>query len=52
MADFLLTIQFTSKISKNWSNYFIKYTFELKVKFNQKYYYKKAKCKDIKVINK
>ncbi|KFY32025.1 hypothetical protein V493_00584 [Pseudogymnoascus sp. VKM F-4281 (FW-2241)] len=50
MADLLLSEQSKSPVGKNWTTNFIKRRTEIKAKFSQKYNYKRAKCKDPKII--
>jgi hypothetical protein len=50
MADLLLSKQGESPVGKNWTTNFIKRCTEIKAKFSQKYDYKRAKCKDPKII--
>jgi hypothetical protein len=50
MANSLLAARAASQVGKNWAENFIKRTPELKVKFNRKYDYSRAKCEDPKVI--
>lgn len=50
MANSLRAERNLGPIGTNWPSTFVKRQPELKVKFNQKYDYKRAKCKDPKVI--
>ena len=50
MADLLLTEHDTPPVGKNWTTNFIKRCTEIKTKFNQKYDYKRALCKDPVII--
>ena len=50
MADLLLTTRNQDPVGINQASSFIKHTPKLKVKFNQKYNYKRAKYKDLEVI--
>src|SRR5438034_638318 len=51
MANKLLVKRGQDKVSINWPNNFVKRMPELKVKFNQKYDYSRAKCEDSEVIS-
>jgi len=50
MADSLLAARHQDPVGINWASTFVQRTPELKVKFNQKYNYKRALCEDPKVI--
>ncbi|KFZ22954.1 hypothetical protein V502_02567 [Pseudogymnoascus sp. VKM F-4520 (FW-2644)] len=50
MADLLLSERGESPTRKNWTTNFIRRRTEIKAKFSQKYNYKRAKCKDPKII--
>ena len=50
MADLLLSERGESLVGKNWTTNFIKRRTEIKAKFSRKYDYKRAKCKDPKII--
>ncbi|KFY92839.1 hypothetical protein V498_04716 [Pseudogymnoascus sp. VKM F-4517 (FW-2822)] len=50
MADLLLAERGKSPTRKNWATNFITCRTELKAKFSRKYDYKRAKCKDPKII--
>ena len=50
MADSLLAARHQDPVGINWASTFVQRTPELKVKFNQKYKYKRALCEDPKVI--
>jgi hypothetical protein len=50
MADSLLAEYYQDPVGHNWAANFVKRWPEFKVKFNQKYDYKKALCKDPKAI--
>ena len=50
MADLLLSERGESPVGKNWTTNFIKRRTEIKAKFSRKYDYKRAKCKDPKII--
>ena len=50
MADLLLAARNRDPVGINWANTFVKRTPKLKVKFNRKYNYKRAKCEDLEVI--
>jgi len=51
MADSLLAARGENPVGVNWASNFVKRKPELKVKFNWKYDYKRAKCEDPEVIN-
>jgi len=50
MADLLLAARNRDPVGVNWANTFVKRTPELKVKFNRKYDYSRAKCEDPEII--
>jgi hypothetical protein len=50
MANSLLTSCYQKPVGKNWAANFVKRRPELKVKFNRKYDYRRALCKDSEVI--
>ena len=50
MADSLLAVRHQDPVGVNWPCTFVKRTPELKVKFNRKYDYKRAKCEDPEII--
>jgi hypothetical protein len=50
MADSLLAERHRDPVRQNWAATFVKRRPELKVKFNQKYDYKRALCEDPEII--
>ena len=50
MTDSLLAARYQDPVGVNWASTFVKRTPELKVKFNRKYDYSRAKCEDPEVI--
>jgi len=50
MADSLLAERHRDPVGVNWASTFVKRQPELKVKFNRKYDYRRAKCEDPEVI--
>ena len=50
MADSLLAERHRDPVGQKWAATFVKRRPKLKVKFNQKYNYKRALCEDSKVI--
>ena len=50
MANHLLDARHQDPVGTNWANTFVKRTPELKVKFNRKYDYKRAKCEASEII--
>lgn len=46
MADSLLAARHRDSVDVNWASTFVKRRLELKVKFDRKYDYRRAKCKD------
>ena len=50
MANSLLAERNQPPVSKNWAGTFVKRCPELTVKFNRKYDYKRALCKDPELI--
>ena len=50
IANSLLAERNQLPVGKNWAGTFVKRRLELTVKFNRKYDYKRALCKDPKVI--
>jgi len=50
MANHLLDARHQDPVGTNWANIFVKRTPKLKVKFNRKYDYKRAKCEDSEII--
>jgi hypothetical protein len=50
IADSLLAERHCDPVRQNWAATFVKRRPKLKVKFNRKYNYKRALCKDPKII--
>jgi hypothetical protein len=50
MADFLLAERHHNPVGQNWAETFVRHWPELKVKFNQKYNYKRILCEDPHVV--
>jgi hypothetical protein len=50
IADSLLAERHRDPVRQNWAATFVKRRLKLKVKFNQKYNYKRALCKDPEII--
>ena len=50
MANLLLAARSAGQVGKNWPKNFVKRIPELKVRFNRKYDYTRAKCEDPEVI--
>ena len=50
MADSLLSVRHQDPVGVNWPSTFVKRTSERKVKFNQKYDYKRVECVDPEII--
>lgn len=50
MANQLFANWGGGKVGKNWASNFVKHCLELKIRFNCKYNYKQAQCKDPELI--
>ncbi|KAL2887330.1 hypothetical protein HOO65_050451 [Ceratocystis lukuohia] len=51
MANRLLTDREASRVGKRWASNFVKRQPDLKARFNRRYNYKRAKCKDPAIIH-
>jgi hypothetical protein len=50
MANSLFAVHYCDPVDPSWEKAFVKYRLKFKMRFNRKYNYKRALCKDPKLM--